>query len=285
MKKSLSIILLLLLSIFLIGCNKKDNKYIDNNVLINDLNNHIENVLNNEHLKTYIFNTYNKTKILKQDYNKELNKAFVALFNYEKTRLIDLYDLTNDYFNDINDINDLYPYVMFKDGDFISINYNFNHLKLEEESFNLGLIINNKYYMYNSNFEKLENDLTIDSSFISSLIKDIDKYYLYIISSAKSYKIVLREIIDNKPYIINPNVYSNFSSDVIVYLNSLQGIVTIPEGNISSDNYEIINNTIIIDKDFLIEKFKDGRESFVFGINIYYENTYYLQTIHIMSDK
>jgi len=285
MKRLLYLLVVLIFAFVLISCkktnNEDDDNYLDKKIIVNELKDYVSGVLNNEHLIDYIESSYSNLQLTDDTYPNALKEAKEALFNLEKELLIGLAGLESNYFAEISDINYLYPYAAIKNSELTQIIYNFNKEYLDED-YLITLHNNDPYYMFNDDFELISNDLFITEQLLNSLVKQDNKYHLFVVSKSNTYKITLKEIGEGKPYIINPNIYSDFSDDVVIILEMMGGELSISDTNLNNDYYTIDDNQIIINKDYLKGLFLDDRKSFIFGISIYLNNTYYLETIHII---
>ncbi len=283
MKKSYYFVLLVMFSFMLTSCkDESDNNYLDKNIIVEELNSYVADVLINEHLISFIEDNYSNLNLTVDTYDEAVNDAKEALFALEKETLISLFSLDELFLDEIDDINRLYPYVAINHLDLTSIIYKFN-LDLLNESYKISLNDDNPYYLFNSELLPLTSNLEIKEDLLSNLVKTDNKYFLYIVSKTYTYKISLTEVKDDMPYVINPNIYSDFVEDVVIMFEALGGVLEISGDTFRSQDYQIENGKLIIDKTFLQDLFTDGRKDFYFAVNISLGSDIYIEMIRIIA--
>lgn len=275
MKKVLFITLTLLLSISLMSC--KDDVRVT--VLKSDLKDYISDVVDNNHLISYIDDLLADKTSLKGDYQIILKEYKDKLLIKEKERATTLIGSSSDNLNNIDDINVVYLYASK------AINENRIILNINEEvaldKYSLDLPTNeDKIYVFNSNLEyKIINTKNL-TPYKNILDYAIDNEF-YLINSDTNIKVVVNYKEMDEPYIFNPINYTDFSKDLYIYLETNDSTFSISDEELTEDNYILSEGLLIIKKEYLINKFSDNRDSYIFGVKFKLGSTYYLHTIHI----
>lgn len=268
MKKFVVSALLLIFSFILIACG-------DNGQVIEDkdkqaLLTYVNDVIDNEHLITYI-NNLNDIK--------DINEIKISLFSIEKHRVIKEELQEDEFFNNITNINLLYPYSKVKtETEMTNLNYNYNKDKLKDE-YQITLNNNEKFLILNDEFELINaSSLKLKDIINSPLIGN----QLYIVSKTNVYNITLNEITEN-PYIVNTITYTSLEEDVIIYIEHLGGTISLTV--IDESNYQTNENKLIINKEYLISEFDRGLLRIAIGVQIRYNDIIYIRRIEIIKKQ
>lgn len=291
MKKTIFIILITF-TFLLTSCENNEpepsgTEYLDKQILVDDLISYVSDVINNDHLIEYINTNYSNNKLTNETYNNYLNNAKNHLLELEKNKYINIYNLDENYFDNINEITLIYPYVAINEETIKKLSYEYDLNYIND---NYKIASNNEYILLNSNFELVQSDLLINEQLINQLNlepknkeTDDNKYLLYLVNKSNVYEIILHEK-NNSPYIFNAFVYTDFSEDVVIITEPKDGILNVSEGNLDPNYFEVIDNKIIIDKDYLRDLFNDGRDDFIFGISFVAGNHHILRMLFINKD-
>lgn len=265
MKKLIASTLILIFGFILIACD-------DNGQVIEDkdkqtLLTYVNDVIDNEHLITHINNL--------NDFN-DIDEIKINLFNLEKQRVNNEELQEDEFFNNITDINLLYPYSRVKtEIEMTNLNYNYNKDRLKDE-YQINLNNNERFLMINDEFELInQSSLKLEDIINNPLIGN----RLYIVSKTNVYNVTLNEITEN-PYVINTITYSSLEEDVIIYVEHFGGTINLTA--IDGSNYQTNENKLIIDKEYLISEFDRGLFKVSIGVQIRYNDIIYIRRIEIV---